>query len=300
MKKNMLGKLAFAVFALFLVGCTEEVPPGHVGMIMEPGGVKGKVLEPGFYSCYNRDRMVVVESREEMMTEDLAVLCSDDLNFKFQLNVRCRTRNMNADRLKELVRRQGAKIKWEKQNKGVLRFQAIYRTYVQPDAVSIARTIVSKFQTTQIRDAREKIQKAIQESVIKACADGPIEITGVVTSNFDYPDVITKAVEKKRQKEIEIEEERAKQAMELLKADNRLKIAEKLKIVRVAEAQAEAAYNQILAKSLTPQYLLLRQRENERLLYGRSGPGDKVIVIPSDTAITPMIDVSGPGVRKQK
>ena len=100
----------------------------------------------------------------------------------------------------------------------------------------------------------------------------------VVTSNLDYPKVITDAMESKRKREIKIGEERAKQAMELLKADNRLKIAQKMKITRAAEAEAEALYNDIMAKSLTDKYLKLREIETRAILYQSVGVGDKVII----------------------
>ena len=144
---------------------------------------------------------------------------------------------------------------------------------------------MSKYETTQIRENREVIQKEIQKQLTEVLKGTPMELAAVQTSNFDYPAVITQAVEKKRKKEIEIQEEEAKQAMELLKTDNRLKIAQKLKAVRVAEAEAQAAYVMIMGRSLSPSFLKLRAIEANELLYGRVGPGDKVI---TGTA-TPMV-----------
>ena len=99
--------------------------------------------------------------------------------------------------------------------------------------------------------------------------------------------MITKAVEKKRRREIEIDEERAKQAKELLMAENRLKLAQKLKVTRTAEAEAEAVFNRILSGSLSDKYLRMREIEAMRILYERVGVGDKVIV--SDGPVMPMV-----------
>ena len=115
-----------------------------------------------------------------------------------------------------------------------------------------------------------------------------MEMMIVTTSNFDYPDVITKAVEKKRKREIEIDEERAKQAMELLRAENRLKLAQRMKIVRVAEAEAESTFNKILSSSLTSKYLKMREIEAIKILYENVKPGDKVIVT-NGNSVSPMI-----------
>jgi hypothetical protein len=101
--------------------------------------------------------------------------------------------------------------------------------------------------------------------------------------------VITRAVEKRREKEIEIQEEKAKQAMELLKADNRLKIAEKMKMVRAAEAEADAVYIKILGKALTEKYLKLKKIETEMALYKKVQQGDKVIVT-NGNGVVPIVN----------
>jgi len=271
-------KLALLFLVLAVVaGCTKAVPPGYVGMIMEPGGLTGVPLEPGNHSCWGRDKMVLIEAKEAVKTEALSVLCADDLNFKFDLKLRSRIAVTDGEGIEQLLRNQGANIQWDGKV-GVLKFDVAYQTYVQPVARSIARTVVSKYSTTQIRDNREAITKAIQERLLIAIEGTPMEIPMMATSNFDYPDVITKAVEKKRQREIEIDEEKAKQAMRLLEAENRMKVAQKLKVVRAAEAEAEAAYIRIVGKALTERYLQMREIEARLTLYGNVGAGDKVIV----------------------
>jgi hypothetical protein len=152
----------------------------------------------------------------------------------------------------------------------------------------MARGEVSRFQTTQVRENRKQIEKAILIGLQKALKGTPMVVTAVTTSNFDYPKVITAAVEKKRQREIEIEEEKANQAKELLKAENRLKLAQKMKMVKAAEAQADAIGIQILGKSLTTRYLEWKKIERDKLLYEKVGVGDKVI-ITNGNAVTPII-----------
>lgn len=118
----------------------------------------------------------------------------------------------------------------------------------------------------------------------------PMSVNMIATSNFDYPRVITTAMEKKRQREIEIEEEKAKQAVELLKATNRLKIAQKMKITRAAEAEAEAIYMKIVGSSLNSNYLKLRDIEARKVMYDNVAKGDKVIV--SGNGAIPMVSTT--------
>jgi regulator of protease activity HflC (stomatin/prohibitin superfamily) len=283
--KKLLTVL-FALSMLMTLGCTSEVPPGYVGMVMTPEGLQGDVLAAGRHACWGRDKMFLLQTKEETVPEPMSILCKDDLNFKFDLNVRARLRTVKkASDFQELMNRKGSDMQ-----DGILNFASLYNTYVKPVARSTARGIVSRYQTTDIRGARTEIESAILKQLQKSMEGTPMEVVTVTTSNFDYPDVITAAVEKKRQREIEIQEERANQAKQLLVAENRLKLAEKMKMVKAAEAEADAAAIRIMGKSLTPSYLKWKEIERDTLLYGKVGQGDKVIVT-NGNQVSPMIGV---------
>jgi hypothetical protein len=94
-------------------------------------------------------------------------------------------------------------------------------------------------------------------------------------------------MERKREREIAIQEEEAKQAVKLLEANNRLKIAQKMRTVRAAEAQAEAAYMHIIGTNLNKNFLQLKNIESQMKLYENVGVGDKVIV--SNTGSMPPV-----------
>lgn len=268
-----LSTLVLLLGSIILIGCTKTVPAGYVGLRQKPSGIQAESLQPGRHSCWGPCAMLLVETSESTYKEQMSVLCQDDLNMKFDLKIRARLAVTDGEGLRTVLNNQGSKME-----KGILAFDVLYRTYVRPQARAIARTHVSKLANTDIRDHRARIQDAITKDLRESLKGTPVEITMVVTSNLDYPDVITTAMEKKRQREIEIQEEEAKQKMEVLRADNRRKVAEIMRVTRAAEAEAEAAYNVILSKSLTPQYLRMRRIEADLLLYERVGPGDKVIV----------------------
>ncbi len=291
--------LPIALFLLLVTspGCyflTTEVPAGYVGMVMTPEGLTGEALKPGRHMCYFRDRMYLIEMKEEVVSEPLSILCSDDLNFKFDLKIRAKLKTTDTKGIMDLFNRKGANMKPMSVGGGqarVLAFETLYVTYVQPQARSIARGVVSKYATTEIRENREQIQTNIFEKLQVAMAETPMEVPVVAASNFDYPKVITDAVEKRRKREIEIGEEKAKQAMELLRAENRMKLAERMKQVRRTEAEAEAIYYQIVGKALNKSYLQLRELENVKELYTRVAQGDKVI-ITGEGATMPIINTS--------
>lgn len=279
--RKRISILCVVIMALCAIGCNERVPPGYSGMVLTPSGLKGDVLAPGMHECYGRDKMLLFETKEQTYSETMSVLCADDLNFKFDLKVRARLQTSDKAVFKDVLRAQGSFIQYVDGKGDVLGFDTMYMNYIQPQARSISRGVVSKYATTDIRANRERIQGDIEKKLREAITGTPVEVTMVVTSNFDYPDVVEKAVEKKREREIAIGEEKAKQAMKLLEqenaqaiklleAENRLKIAQKLKLVRATEAEAEAAYVRIMGKSYTNQYLKMKDIEAKLALYTES------------------------------
>lgn len=285
-------RLIIVAVLLLVTGCTERVPPGFIGMRMTSKGLGSNILAPGNHDVYGRDRLILVESQEPTMSEKLNVLCKDDLNFGFDIKIRSHISIKDVKSLKQTLDRQGANMDWSAGSVGVLKYEHVYNNYVKPAARAVARRVVSKYETTAIREHRAQIDKAIDEQVRKAMEGTPVEITSVLSSNYDYPKVITDAVEAKRKKQIQIEEEDASRAIELAKANNRMLVAQKMKAARAAEGEAEAAYIKITGNALSKQFLALRRIEADLALYERIQAGDKVIVTGSGD-VMPMVDTRG-------
>lgn len=281
--KQLMKIMAMVMLIGVIGGCTEEVSPGYVGMIMAPEGLTGEPLQPGRHLAYGRDKLVLVETKEIAVTEKMEILCNDSLNFKFDLVVRTRLESTNGKAIKELLNKQGSNM-----SENILKIQPLYKTYVKPAARNIARGVVGKYDTTQIQGNRAAIQKAIVKDLRLALKGTPMTLVAAYPSNFDYPEVITNAVEARRKREIQVKEEEAKQTIELLKAENRREIADQMKVVRTKEAQAEAAYIQIVGSAITQNYLRRLEVQAQERLYDRVAPGDKVIVTGNGSAI-PMV-----------
>jgi hypothetical protein len=287
MKRLLVLTLALAL----TIGCTKEVPVGYNGMIMKPGGLTGEILSVGKHTAWGRDKMILWEKAEIAKTEKLKILCADDLNFSFDLKLRAMLSAQNSTAITYILDKMGSAIIWDGST-GILKFDTVYNTYVRDPAREVARGIVSKYKTTDISKNRAVIKTDVSKAVLLAVKDTPVEITYLGTSNFDYPEVITRSMEKRSSREIALQEEKAIQAMELMRMDNRKALAEKEIVVREKEAEAEGIYIQILGKSLNEPYLRLRAIERDVVLYKNVKAGDKVIVTNGNT-VQPMIDTRG-------
>jgi len=268
-----------------LIGCTQEVPIGYIGMVQKRSGLSGEAIAPGRHSCWGLGvRMILVEASENIRTEKMQILCDDDLNFGFDLKIRGQIKSTDGESIKKLLNNKGSAAVAYEHNASirVLKYNALYNTYIKPEARSLARGIVSQYKTTEIRGNRKKIDGAIMKGLKTTLKGTPVKIIMVASSNYDYPPVITKAMETKREREIAVEQEKANQALKLLQAENRQRIAQKMIIVRAAEGRAEAAYLKKVSPALSKNYVELRRIETRAPMWEKIGQGDKVIVDAKD------------------
>jgi hypothetical protein len=301
MKRTVL--LAMILFiGLTTMGCGEYVQPGYVGMIMEPNGFTGEVLQPGKHWVGPRSKLILVEKQEMKERENLSILCADDLNFKFDVITRSRLNAKNNKALQDILDRQGSKIQCTSENdvsqQCVLKSKLLYSKYVQPVVLDVARGVVTKYETTSISSNRDAIKKEITSQVKAQMKNTPMDVVAIYLDNFDYPDVVTDAMTLTKKRQQEIKQREAQKAVDLLDASARREVAEQEKATRVAEAEKEAAYNRIVADSVTPAYIRLREIELEiakveaqKILYKNVGQGDKVIVVGGGAQGAPVMPI---------
>ena len=289
--KNLFKLFAFLTIVVFLIlsaGCTTRIPTGFIGMIEKPSGLTGEVIAPGRRFVGPRSKLVLIESSERVTTETMKILCADELNFGFDLKIRGQVSSTDGKTVKNVLNNIGSQAKKQDAATFIVPYQALYVTYVQPSARAISRGVVGKYQTTQVRENREAIDKEIYEKLKQALSGTPVTLTLVASSNYDYPKIITEAMEARKQREVQIKQEEANQAVELLKIRNRKKLAVENIAARAAEAKAEAVFMRTIGSAASSNYLRLREIEAALKLYGRVGPGDKVIL---QTSAHPLIQI---------
>jgi len=142
--KNLLGMLFLATS---LTACTETVEPGYVGMTIEATtGIQPEVLSMGRHNCWGRCKMVRFELADTIATEELSIMCKDDLKFGFDLKVRAKLRASSSEALKDLLSTQGSKIG----DDNILKWKFLYLTYVRPVARVIARDVVASMRLPKL------------------------------------------------------------------------------------------------------------------------------------------------------
>lgn len=271
MKKLLMLVLLVCVGLLFATGCSEWVPVAHKGKVLTVNGFEGKVLSQGKHKAYGRDKMILMETKEENYKEKLKILCADDLNFGFDVYVRV-TPKQNAS-FENVVNRMG----FANKDETLITLNAMYAKFAKPIVRSVSRSVVSKYRTTDIRDARETIEATLAKEITKQLKGTPLVLMKINTSNFDYPEVVTNAVELKRKTQIEIETEKATQEKNLLKKENAFKLAEQDYKIDTLKAKTIADAILIIADALVnhPEYLEWHRVQN--LKEAAMGPNNTFI-----------------------
>jgi hypothetical protein len=247
---RLLKPITLAVaLATTSIACTQEIPTGHIGRCRTPSGFSDDLNGPGRVSCFNRDRLYLLEVSDKQVTIKMNVLCADRLNFSFDVGVLAAVDKQNTSAIKDAFENVTP------DNGSTISADQLIKMYVAPVVDQEARKVVSTYTTDQIVDKRPEIIEKIRAAVKEALNASLVEVKRITVNNLDFPKVVTEAQEKRAQKQVEIETEKAEQRKRLIKAQNELKISEAEYKRDLVEAAKIADANKIIGASLTPGYL---------------------------------------------
>ena len=263
MKIRTLIVLAVAAVAsMTLTGCGAVVPPGKTVIVVKPSG-ETKVVEKGVYKAWGRDRLYFVDNKLQSYKEEMKILCVDDINMSVDVKTLL-TFKVDASGIDFIKSR----VPSERVERGEVRGQELslnrfYEMAVKPVVRAAARDVVSAYNTDDIRQNREKITADIDALVRQRMAElkYPLNVSAVLVSNIDYPEVVKNRREEIKNAQLEDELKAAMAEAKIAEAQRQVSIETELAKVRMIRAQAQADENAILTESLTPEFLLWRQYE---------------------------------------
>lgn len=272
------------LLSLLLVGCGKTTPPGKTVIILKPNG-ETKIVEKGVYRAIGRDRLYFIDNKLQAYEEDdMQILCTDDINMVIdaKMLVSFAADEQSVDFIQQKV--PAREVKGGDTKGWELSLDEFYGMAVRPVFRNATREIVSKYKTDDIRANREKISADIDALVRTRIASlgFPLEISGVLISNIDYPKVVTDQRTAIKNAQLEDERKAALAEANIAEAQRQVAIETELAKVRMIKAQAQADENAILTSSLTPQFLLWRQME----MLEAVGPNTDMMLVPYQ-AITP-------------
>ena len=240
--------------AILLAGCeVSTVPPAAKGKILSSSGYSADVKETGKYWLFGFKNMVILDTSTRMISENINVKMSDNLDLPFQLHFRTRIQgdDKTINAMFNDITHDDYQVSLDK----------VYQVYGRNVVTNAARSVMSKYKVAEVAVNFEKINNDIYAEINKRMVGSPLEVSDVTLANISYPPVITQAVEKQQERELAIVTEKNQQAIEMLKKENQLKLADADYAIRVKKAEAVREENRITSEGLSTTLLHYRNLE---------------------------------------
>lgn len=278
MKKNGLmgGFMAAVIIVVGLftvIGCIEKIPTGYVGVVYKmSGGVQDEILTQGWHivSPTKKVKEFTVGNEQIVMTKDerdgskgddsFAVATADNANIdiSFQMLYRYDAETV-VDTFKDYKGMSGEDIV-NNRVRTLLKskISEVTTDYTMMDIYSGDRTTINQEITDYLN---EEFHRQLGINVLDA------SIVDVHPSE-QLQDTINKrvdAIQKKQEAEANQERIKVEKETELIQAEADAKIAEakaqaEARVIEI-EAQAEAEANRLIAQSITPELIAMKEAE---------------------------------------
>lgn len=295
MRKLILSLIAVATM-VFMSGCEyQTIPPGYVGKIIDNNGIHPEIIEPSRVKLdvwgLNKERLIYIDVSTVHRPADVKVIMADrhttkngdiqqriGLDMDFIVNVRYRLRD-DEDTINAMLKdmRLSSDV-------SVIKAEEIYNKYGNMIIGRVAREILGQYTPEEILDSLDEINKSLHASVQKAFQSTPLIAAEVSLGPITLPNVITARIQKNKDTELKEAERLAQQKIDLLDKQNEIELARQQAVREEIDARSLANQNAILAKSITPEVLRLRElaiREKEiEMMRDSLVKGNSTVFIP--------------------
>ncbi|MCK5080156.1 MAG: prohibitin family protein [Bacteroidales bacterium] len=254
--------VAIIFIVVFWSRMTVTVDAGHAGVIFRllGGGIDTtQTYSEGFHFISPLNKMVIYETRQQEIAEEMNVLSSNGLEISVDVS---------------------AWYKPEYAKLGLLHSkigQDYLRRVVVPSLRASARSVIGRYTPEQIYSTkRDVIQVEIYEEAKNILDNKYVDLTQILIRSIILPPTIKSAIESK-----------LKQEQESLEYEFKLEKAEKEAERQRIDAEGKAKANQILSASLTDK--ILREKGISATLELAKSPNTKVVIIGNSADGMPLI-----------
>ena len=254
--------LVIILVVVFWSRMTVTIGAGHAGVVFRllGGGIDTtQTFNEGFHFISPLNKMIIYETRQQEIAEDMNVLSSNGLEISVDVS---------------------AWYKPEYAKLGLLHSrigQDYLRRVVIPSLRASARSVIGRYTPEQIYSSkRDVIQVEIFEEAKIILDDKYVDLTQILIRSIILPPTIKSAIESK-----------LKQEQESLEYEFKLEKAEKEAERQRIDAEGKARANRILSASITDK--ILREKGINATLELAKSPNTKVVIIGNSADGMPLI-----------
>jgi len=265
-------KVVFVLLALSMVTACSfvTVPPAHQGKILSPSGYQPEVLDPGKYTTWWRQEMVLLDTSTDTYQEIVPVILNDRLEITVEIRFRGRVRGNQ-----QIINAMFNDIQIPKNGRGpaTVGFDDVYRVYGQMIVRNKTREVLAQYNVDEVHRNYTRLSVEVGQAIESALANTPIEAGTIVFGTIRYPEVVTNAISIAEERRLQIAQEQAQQEIELLKRENERTLAEAEYQTRMIRARAVRDENKVIGEGVTPELLELKRLEYMTILADKAGEG---------------------------
>lgn len=254
-----MKKLFTVALFLTLTACSwDVVPPAAKGKILTTSGYNPEVLEPGKYTLWGRDQMIYLQTATQTITENMQVIMQDKLTLDFDVRFRSRIAG-NEKVINSMFNDISPSENW-------ITLSAVYNTYGRMIVRNKSREVMSQYTVDDVHKNYKRISSEIYSAITEAIKGTPLQLSDVALGKIQYPEVITKAVELAKERELAIKQEQAQAEINLTKKDNERRLAEANYEIEITKAKAMRDSNKITAQGINKDLLAWKALEVQELM----------------------------------
>ncbi len=284
------GLIAALVAVTLLTGCGDpvEVPPAHVGKLSTESGLQEGIIQPSKFRlegfCLNCDNLILVEASDYGAKESMQIYMPKD-----QLNLTVDIRGVftiSAD--KANVEKVFARVPADQTNSSRIRvipMTKVYGIYAQPVIRETVRSLLTEYTIAEVMENRDAISQSLAQEVRKRLGVTPITTIRFGLADVQPPEVIVKAREKAKEREIAIQQAEADKQVSLKQAEAALEVAIKQQEVDLKEAETQVLVNTRLAEGVNDAFVTQRWLKIMGEL--AANPDGRVIILPYEALKNP-------------
>lgn len=260
--KTVYKLVAMVILALSLTGCYKTVPPGNVGKVKGAAGFQPEVYPPSRIWLDNTLTMVpeelfLVETTTKKYAQPITVLLQDKLTLSADIVFRGRI--TGSDKVLNGI------FNDIKMDDNIVTVDEVYEIYGKMLVMNTAREIISKYNVDEVNKNYARITVELYNAIKPKLEGLPIEISDITLGNIQYPDIVTKAIEQAKEKQMAIEKTEAEVQIRLAEAKGREQVAEADYRIKMLEAKRVRDYNKMTAEGITDALLELRKLELKQI-----------------------------------
>lgn len=245
----------FAIMALFVLatGCTQQVPPAHMGKLLGTTGYSPDVYPPSRVVVGMRETLILLETSTQTATEPLKVVMQDKLTLQADVRFRVRIAG-DANTINSMfndITPENYKVT----------LSMVYNTYGRMIVRNKAREVLSKYTVEDVHKNYARISSEIYDVVKTAFTAIPLEIADVALGNIQYPTIVTAAVEAAAERKMQIEQEKNQAEIDMVKKQNAERLAEADYRIEMIKAKTLRDSNKMVGDGVTPMLIKYKALE---------------------------------------